>query len=69
MAYFSKNKEKETVHMESFIEEIRDNAEKKGLYWNAIQALLLFIKDFSMDFEETGSRSSMSRENARGTSG
>ncbi|MCD6293327.1 MAG: GGDEF domain-containing protein, partial [Deltaproteobacteria bacterium] len=41
--------------MEKFIEEIRDNAEKKGVYLDAIRALLLFIKDFSMDFEETGS--------------
>ena len=55
MAYFSKNKEKEAVDMERFIEEIRDNAEKKGFYLDAIRALLLFIKDFSMDFEETGS--------------
>ena len=54
MAYFSKNKEKETVHMESFIEEIRNNAEKKGFYLNVIRVLLLFIKDFSMDFKETG---------------
>ena len=55
MAYFSKNKEKEAVDMERFIEEIRDNAEKKGFYLNAIRALLLFIKDFSIDFKETGS--------------
>ena len=54
MAYFSKNKEKKTVHMESFIEEIRNNAEKKGFYLNVIRVLLLFIKDFSMDFKETG---------------
>jgi len=55
MTYLSKNKENETVHMERFIEEIRDNAEKKGVYLDAIRALLLFIKDFSIDFEETGS--------------
>jgi diguanylate cyclase len=55
MTYLSKNKKNETVHMERFIEEIRDNAEKKGVYLDAIRALLLFIKDFSMDFEETGS--------------
>ena len=54
MAYFSKNKEKEPLHMESFIEEIRNNAEKKGFYSNVIRVLLLFIKDFSMDFKETG---------------
>ena len=55
MAYFSKNREHKTVDMEKFIEEIRDNAEKKGIYLDAIRALLLFIKDFSMDFDETGS--------------
>ena len=55
MPYFSKNRENETVDMEKFIEEIRDNSEKKGVYLDAIRALLLFIKDFSMDFEETGS--------------
>jgi len=55
MAYFSKNTEKEGVHMERFIEEIRDNAKRNGFYLNAIRALLLFIKDFSMDFRETGS--------------
>ena len=55
MANFSKNRENETVDMEKFIEEIRDNAEKKGIYLDAIRALLLFIKDFSMDFEETDS--------------
>ena len=55
MAYFSKNRENETGDMEKFIEEIRDNSEKKGVYLDAIRALLLFIKGFSMDFEETGS--------------
>jgi len=55
MAYFSKNRENGTVDMERFIEEIRDNAEKKDFYFDAIRALLLFIKDFSMDFSETGS--------------
>jgi diguanylate cyclase len=55
MGYMSKNKENKAVDMERFIEEIRDNAEKKGFYLDAIRALLLFIKDFSMDFEETGS--------------
>ena len=29
MAYFSKNKETETVDMKIFIEEIRDNAKKR----------------------------------------
>ncbi len=55
MGYMSKIEGSETVDMERFIEEIRDNAEKKGFYLDAIRALLLFIKDFSMDFEETGS--------------
>ena len=55
MAYFSKNRENETVDMETFIGEIRDNAEKKDVYLDSIRALLLFIKDFSMNFEETGS--------------
>ena len=55
MGSMSKNKESKTVHMERFIEEIRDNAEKKGFYLDAIRALLVLIKDFSMDFEETGS--------------
>ena len=55
MAYFSKSRENNSVDMEKFIEEIRDNAEKKGFYLDAIRALLLFIKNFSMDFEETGS--------------
>jgi len=41
--------------MERFIEEIRENAAKKGFYLDTIRALLLFIKDFSLDFEETGS--------------
>jgi len=54
MTYFSKTKDNETVDMERFIGEIRDNAAKKGVYLDAIRALLLFIKDFSMDFEETG---------------
>ena len=55
MAYFSKNREHKTVDMEKFIEEIRDNAEKKGIYLDAIRALWVFIKDFSMEFDETGS--------------
>ena len=55
MAYFSKKRGNETLDMEKFIEEIRDNSEKNGLYLDAIRALLLFIKDFSLDFEETGS--------------
>lgn len=55
MAYFSKNRKNNSVDMEKFIEEIRDNAEKKGFYLDAIRALLLFIKNFSMGFEETGS--------------
>ena len=55
MANFLKNKENETSDMERFIEEVRGNAKKKGVYLDAIRALLLFIKDFSMDFEETGS--------------
>ena len=54
MAYFSKNKKKEAFDIERFIEVIRDNAEKKDFYLNAIRALLLFIKDFSIDFKETG---------------
>ena len=55
MANFLKNKENETADMERFIEEIRDNAKKKGVYLDAIRALLLFMKDFSMDFEGIGS--------------
>ena len=54
MTYFSKRKERKASHLEIFIEEIRDNAEKKSFYLNAIQALLLFIKDSSMSFKETG---------------
>ena len=55
MTYFSKNKEKESVDMEKFIEEIRNNAKNNTFYLNAIRALLLFIKESSMNFEETGS--------------
>ncbi|OQY11942.1 MAG: hypothetical protein B6I30_05795 [Desulfobacteraceae bacterium 4572_187] len=55
MANFLKNKKNETSDMERFIEEIRDNAKKKGVYLDAIRALLLFMKDFSMDFEGTDS--------------
>ena len=55
MANLSRNKENEAFDMERFIEEIRDNAKKKGVYLNAIRALLLFMKDFSMDFEGIGS--------------
>ncbi len=55
MAYFSTKRDNETLDMEKFIEEIRDNSEKKGVYLDTIRALLLFIKDFSMDFEETDS--------------
>ena len=55
MAYFSKKMDKETQDMERFIEEIRTNSEKKKVYLDAIRTLLLFVKDFSMDFEETNS--------------
>ena len=55
MGYFSKNKNKEPVNMERFIEEIQNNAKKKVFYLNAIRALLVFIKDFSMDQKEIDS--------------
>ena len=55
MGYFSENKNKEAYDMERFIEEIRNNAKKKVFYLNAIRALLVFIKAFSMGHKEIGS--------------
>jgi len=55
MGYFSRNKGNEDLELEKFIEQVRSNAEKKDFYLHAVRALLLFIKDFSMDIKEIGS--------------
>jgi len=55
MGNISKNKHSDAIDMEPFIEEVRSNARKKVFYLNAIRALLVFIKGFSMDQKEIGS--------------
>ena len=55
MGYLTGNKEEEPLDMERFIDEIRNNAKRKGFYLNAIRTLLVFIKSFSVDQKEIDS--------------
>ena len=47
-----RNKGNKALDLEPFIEEIRNNATRKTFYLNAIRALLVFIKGFSLDQKE-----------------
>jgi diguanylate cyclase len=48
-------KEKKALDLEPFIEEIRNAAGKNIFYSSAIRALLIFIKEFSLDQKEINS--------------
>ena len=49
------NKNNKAFDLEPFIEEIRNNAKGKAFYLNAIRALLVFLKGFSLDQKEIDS--------------
>jgi len=51
---FSETKATQDLDIEPFIDEIRNNARKKSFFLNAIRALLVFIKGFSINQEDIG---------------